>query len=99
MCLADYCDIIRCDVLKTQDEKIVYPDTINTDIEIWREASTYRTDLVPASSSSKDLNKYKRKDEVLSPARRVTNNNNNVKRLEHCQKYEGPDGTTENSGR
>ncbi|KAF2898670.1 hypothetical protein ILUMI_07504 [Ignelater luminosus] len=100
VCLADYCDIIRCDVLKTQDEKIVYPDTVNTDIEIWREASTYRTELVPASS--KDLTKYKRKDEVLSPARRITNNNNNnnnnnVKKLEHCQKYEGPDATTENS--
>lgn len=47
MCLADYCDIMRCEVLQTQD---LGPETPqNTDIEIWREATAYHTALTPAT--------------------------------------------------
>ncbi|RZF34739.1 hypothetical protein LSTR_LSTR007791 [Laodelphax striatellus] len=56
VCLADYCDIMRCEVLKTQDMGGAGgggggPDTavqLNTDIEIWREATAYHTALTPA---------------------------------------------------
>ncbi|KAF5299938.1 hypothetical protein FQA39_LY11311 [Lamprigera yunnana] len=82
VCLADYCDIIRCNVLKTQDEKIVYPDAVNTDIDIWRETSTYRTELV---ATSKEVIKYKSKDEFYSPTKRTSDNS---KKLNHCQKYD-----------
>ncbi|XP_054257509.1 uncharacterized protein LOC129001608 isoform X2 [Macrosteles quadrilineatus] len=46
VCLADYCDIMRCEVLRTQD---LGPDVTqgNTDIEIWREATAYHTALSP----------------------------------------------------
>lgn len=90
--MADYCDIIRCDVLKTLEEKIIQPDVVNTDIEIWREASAYRTEL--AVSGSKDLVKYKKNDDVLFTTRKIINNQ---KKIEHCEKYEGPDGTATNN--
>ncbi|XP_075212966.1 uncharacterized protein LOC142319504 isoform X2 [Lycorma delicatula] len=52
VCLADYCDIMRCEVLKTQDlSSANNMDTtvqMNTDIEIWREATAYHTALTPA---------------------------------------------------
>lgn len=56
VCLADYCDIMRCDVLLVQDPKIVYPETVNTDIEIWREASGYSKAL--AATGPRDVAKY-----------------------------------------
>ncbi|KAK5645939.1 hypothetical protein RI129_004403 [Pyrocoelia pectoralis] len=92
VCLADYCDIIRCDVLKTQDEKIVYPDTVNTDIEIWRETSTYRTELI--STSPREVTKYKLKSEVLSPTKRSNSNSNPN---DHCQKYDNLKDRKKNS--
>lgn len=47
MCLADYCDILRCEVLATQEMKdyLNGPNQMNTDIEIWREATAYKTAL------------------------------------------------------
>lgn len=48
VCLADYCDIMRCEVLITQEMSSQFlndPSKINTDIEIWREATAYRTAL------------------------------------------------------
>lgn len=56
VCLADYCDIMRCNVLVTQDAKIAFPESVNTDIEIWREATAYRTAL--ATSGPRDLARY-----------------------------------------
>lgn len=56
VCLADYCDIMRCDVLITQDPKTVFPDLENTDIEIWREASAYSKALT--TSGPRDVAKY-----------------------------------------
>ncbi|XP_014293372.1 uncharacterized protein [Halyomorpha halys] len=48
VCLADYCDIMRCDILRKQimSEPGEGPQ-INTDIEIWREATAYHTALSP----------------------------------------------------
>lgn len=57
VCLADYCDIMRCNVLVTQDAKIAFPENgINTDVEIWQEATAYRTAL--ATSGPRDLARY-----------------------------------------
>lgn len=48
VCLADYCDIMRCDILRKQimSEPGEGPQ-VNTDIEIWREATAYHTALSP----------------------------------------------------
>ncbi|XP_046745585.1 uncharacterized protein LOC124410907 [Diprion similis] len=57
VCLADYCDIMRCDVLITQDfegSSIDDSSTINTDIEVWRETTARQTTLAP-STGSRDL--------------------------------------------
>lgn len=56
MCLADYCDMMRCDVLATQDPKIVFPETINTDVEIWREASSISKALI--TPGTREVAKY-----------------------------------------
>ncbi|XP_021927713.1 uncharacterized protein LOC110833678 isoform X4 [Zootermopsis nevadensis] len=56
VCLADYCDIMRCEVLMTQEMGSPImgdPTHINTDIEIWSEATAYRTALSP--SGPRDL--------------------------------------------
>lgn len=65
ICLADYCDIMRCEVLQTQNEK--QNDNVNsessqqyrgsksspiTDLEVWREP-TQRTALSIVSNSIK----------------------------------------------
>ncbi|KAI5737736.1 hypothetical protein M8J76_016308 [Diaphorina citri] len=49
VCLADYCDIMRCEVVRHQNLDIS-PDgtsSLSTDLEIWREANTYHTALAP----------------------------------------------------
>lgn len=46
VCLADYCDIMRCKVLV--DATLgAGANGATTDIEIWREATSYRTALQP----------------------------------------------------
>ncbi|KAL1497070.1 hypothetical protein ABEB36_008092 [Hypothenemus hampei] len=60
VCLADYCDIMRCDVISNLDLKGVTSDHENTDIEIWREASSYSKALV--TSGPRDIAKYVVKD-------------------------------------
>lgn len=59
MCLADYCDIMRCDVLITQDldgSLIDDSSPVNTDIEVWRETTaTRQTTLAASSTGSRDL--------------------------------------------
>lgn len=44
VCLANYCDIMRCKVLLSKDSTLTFGEpTISTDIEIWNEATAYRT--------------------------------------------------------
>lgn len=79
---------MRCDVLITQDPKIVFPDTENTDIEIWREASSYTKAL--ATSTPRDIAKYTFKNgnyPHLQKTPKITSQNNK----KHCQKAEAPD--------
>lgn len=47
---------MRCKVLVTQDSKTAYSETANTDVEIWREATAYRTAL--ATSGPRDVARY-----------------------------------------
>lgn len=84
VCLSDYCDIMRCDVLMTQDPKTVYPDTmLNTDIEIWREATSYAKALSPAGP--REVAKYTFKGGIYQQFR------NKKPEEKHCQKDESPD--------
>lgn len=56
ICLADYCDMMRCEVLISQDATLSFGDsTMSTDIEVWNEATAYRTALTP--STPRDLAK------------------------------------------
>lgn len=56
ICLADYCDIMRCKVLVSKDSTFGDAGSMmSTDIEIWREATAYRTALQP--TGPKDLAK------------------------------------------
>lgn len=82
MCLADYCDIMRCDVLINQDQKSVYSENPNTDIELWREASTYSKALAP--SGPRDVAKYS--------VKKITYHNQKTssKDSAHCQKSDAP---------
>lgn len=66
ICLANYCDIMRCKVLVTRDSTLSFGDSMaSTDIEIWSEATAYRTALT--TSGPRDLAKL--------PARFVTLHN------------------------
>lgn len=47
---------MRCDVINIIELKTVSSDKENTDIEIWREASSYSKALV--TSGTKDITKY-----------------------------------------
>lgn len=83
VCLADYCDIMRCDVLINQDQKTVYSESGNTDIELWREASTtYSKALAP--TGPRDVAKYS--------VRKIAyqKNSSPSKESAHCQKSEAP---------
>nr|CAH7725285.1 unnamed protein product [Callosobruchus chinensis] len=42
VCLADYCDIMRCDVLANQPTESMLASQVNTDVEVWRETSKAR---------------------------------------------------------
>lgn len=55
VCLADYCDIMRCEVLLSHDSTLSFGDAaiISTDIEVWNEATAYRTAMTP--SGPRDL--------------------------------------------
>lgn len=51
VCLANYCDIMRCDVLGPSElESSLVDDptgALNTDIQVWRENTESRTTIVP----------------------------------------------------
>ena len=71
VCLADYCDIIRCEVLMSQDFGNQYLNDhskMNTDVEIWRETTAYRTALV--LTGPRDLVKVINKEEAGATAGR-----------------------------
>lgn len=56
ICLAHYCDIMRCKVLVAKDSTLSFGDSIiSTDIELWNEATAYRTAL--STSGPRDLAK------------------------------------------
>lgn len=56
ICLANYCDIMRCKVLVARDSTLSFGDSMaSTDIEIWSEATAYRTALT--TSGPRDLAK------------------------------------------
>ncbi|KAJ8960828.1 hypothetical protein NQ318_020124 [Aromia moschata] len=88
VCLADYCDIMRCDVLLSQDLKTMYPEHENTDIEIWREASSYSKAL--ATSAPRHIAKYTFKSggQPMGKAE--------LEPKKHCQKTEAPDTANTN---
>lgn len=95
MCLADYCDMMRCDVLATQDPKTVFPETINTDVEIWREASSYSKALT--TSSPRELAKYTTTKHATNPQStniaqktQSTSSSSSIQIKEKCQKSEAP---------
>ncbi|CAG9825451.1 unnamed protein product [Phaedon cochleariae] len=87
VCLADYCDIMRCDVLMTLDLQMMNPEHENTDIEIWREASSYSKALV--SSGPRDVAKYTFKDGNYPHLQKSLKAYNKFKK--HCQKTEAPE--------
>ncbi|XP_063239597.1 uncharacterized protein LOC134540653 [Bacillus rossius redtenbacheri] len=54
VCLADYCDMMRCEVLLSQeDEAPLAAARVNTDLEVWSEAAAHRTAL--SLSGPRDL--------------------------------------------
>lgn len=82
MCLADYCDIMRCEVLKTQDLKAVYPESSeNTDIEIWREASSYSKAV--ATTGPRHVAKYN--------SQHLQKSSKSEKINKRCQKIDAPE--------
>jgi len=88
VCLADYCDIMRCEVLRTQD---LGPDvsTGNTDIEIWREATAYHTALTPAGP--RDLARVSLRGGVFPrPETSVTTPH-------HCPRSDAPPSDSDNN--
>ncbi|XP_072381900.1 uncharacterized protein [Diabrotica undecimpunctata] len=95
VCLADYCDIMRCDVLMTQDFKSVYPEHENTDIEIWREASAYSKAL--ATSSPRHVAKYTFKNGNYPHLQKQPQSDVNLKK--HCHKMETSESNNSNEDR
>lgn len=77
---------MRCDVLKTQDLKTVYQEQENTDIEIWREASSYSKAL--ATSGPRHVAKYTFRDGNYPHLQKTKKISANLKK--HCQKSDGP---------
>ncbi|XP_055599360.1 uncharacterized protein LOC129748701 isoform X2 [Uranotaenia lowii] len=58
ICLAEYCDMMRCEVLIAKDATLSFgndPNMMSTDIEVWSESTAYRTALTP--SGPRDLAK------------------------------------------
>ncbi|XP_055299588.1 uncharacterized protein LOC129567071 isoform X3 [Sitodiplosis mosellana] len=46
VCLSNYCDIMRCKVLLSKDSTLSFGEsTISTDVELWNEATAFRTSM------------------------------------------------------
>lgn len=80
---------MRCDVLKSHDLKAVYPEQENTDIEIWREASSYSKAL--ATSGPRHVAKYTFKDGNYPHLQKSQKISTTLRK--HCQKSDGPAST------
>ncbi|XP_058059731.1 uncharacterized protein LOC131210490 [Anopheles bellator] len=68
ICLADYCDMMRCEVLIAKDATLAFggdPNAVSTDIEVWSEATAYRTALTAAGP--RDLAKVPESRKSLLP--------------------------------
>uniref|UniRef100_A0A182QU16 C2H2-type domain-containing protein n=1 Tax=Anopheles farauti TaxID=69004 RepID=A0A182QU16_9DIPT len=68
VCLADYCDMMRCEVLIAKDATLAFgsdPNAVSTDIEVWSEATAYRTALT--TSGPRDLAKVPESAKSLLP--------------------------------
>ncbi|GLV41585.1 uncharacterized protein CBL_06814 [Carabus blaptoides fortunei] len=91
VCLSDYCDIMRCDVLVTQDAKVAFPESVNTDVEIWREATAYRTAL--ATSGPRDLARYTVREGGFTPQSKAPGSPPSTpgELHNHCEKTEAPE--------
>ncbi|XP_058818247.1 uncharacterized protein LOC131681462 isoform X3 [Topomyia yanbarensis] len=66
VCLADYCDMMRCEVLIAKDATLSFgvdPNMMSTDIEVWSESTAYRTALT--TSGPRDLAKVPVKKSFL----------------------------------
>ncbi|KAG5892975.1 hypothetical protein JTB14_015019 [Gonioctena quinquepunctata] len=95
VCLADYCDIMRCDVLMTQDFKTVHQIHENTDIELWREASSYSKAL--ATSGPRDVAKYTLKSGGNYPHLQKSTKSDGLLG-KHCQKNDEPETANSSGG-
>jgi len=94
VCLADYCDIMRCEVLMTQEVGSPItgdPAHINTDIEIWSEATAYRTALSP--SGPRDLARVLLRGGLFPPGRQSQPTTVNPQQ-HHCPRAAAPDMPT-----
>ncbi|GAB0094114.1 uncharacterized protein DMENIID0001_093390 [Sergentomyia squamirostris] len=67
VCLSDYCDIMRCEVLLSHDSTLSFGDaaTVTTDIEVWNEATAYRTAMTP--SGPRDLATVPQRSKFFPP--------------------------------
>lgn len=79
-------------MLMTQDLKTVYPEHENTDIEIWREASSYSKAL--ATSGPRHVAKYTFKNGNYPHLQKKSKSELGQKK--HCQKTEAPETTNIN---
>lgn len=74
ICLANYCDIMRCKVLLSKDSTLTFGEPIlSTDIEIWNEATAYRTAV--SASGPRSLTKLPHKHFLPSLLRQQNNDN------------------------
>lgn len=76
---------MRCDVINIMELKTVASNHENTDIEIWREGSSYSKALV--ASGPRDVAKYVIKNGNFVPVQKVDRG----KSGKRCQKAETPE--------
>ncbi|KRT78918.1 hypothetical protein AMK59_8601 [Oryctes borbonicus] len=85
---------MRCDVLINQDQKTVYSESANTDIELWREASTYSTKAL-APTGPRDVAKYSGRKTAYQSE--TSPSSASTKESAHCQKSEAPSDNNDDS--
>lgn len=91
ICLADYCDIMRCQVLISQDANLGTDSANfpNTDVEIWQEGTVYRT-AVTTTPGTKEVSKIfvKNNDQLsINPQTKAKSHIHH----QHCPKIEAND--------
>lgn len=78
---------MRCHVLLTQYPKSIYPDPVNTDIEVWREGTTYKKALV--TSGPWELARYSVARDGLNQLQKTIPQRDQVN--ERCKKSDAPE--------